>query len=144
MGVTPVCALKTRWKWWRLMLEGALANLLVLGSYWTYHKRRKFDRRVTELAERLESGMSLSTALWMTPAVASRETKLAVAVGEATGDLAKPLRHISSTRMSEATIEAVPRFAYIIILLFLQIGVVAFIVTFVTPKFEKIFREFND
>lgn len=127
----------------RRFCEGAFTNFLVLGFYWSWHKQRRFDRRVADLASHLEVGVPLSEALSMTPGTASGETILAAAVGESTGDLAGPLRQISSTRIGSAVIEVVPRLVYPVFLLVCQVGVVSFLMIFVAPKFEKIMADFH-
>src|SRR5262245_43131504 len=58
------------------------------GYYWVWHRRHSYDRKVAAVADRLEQGASLHEALRETPGVVTRDTLLAVAVGESTGQLA--------------------------------------------------------
>src|SRR5262249_36398673 len=68
-----------------------LLFFLLPGYYWLWHKNHSYDRKVDRLAMLLEGGAPLSHALRETPGVASRETMLAAAVGEATNRLASSL-----------------------------------------------------
>ena len=127
----------------RRFCEGDFTNFLILGFYWTWHKQRRFDRRAADLASHLEAGIPLSQALWMTPGVASRETILAARVGESTGDLVGPLKHISQSRIGSTVVEILPRLAYPVFLLFVQIAIVTFLMTFIVPRYEKILTDFR-
>jgi type IV pilus assembly protein PilC len=127
----------------RRFCEGAFTNLLVMGSYWSLHKQRRFDRRVAELASNLEAGVPLSHALCMSPGTATRETIMAAAVGESTGDLAASLKQIGSARVNSTMIELVPKLVYPLFLLFCQILVVSFLIINVLPRLERIMSEFR-
>jgi type II secretory pathway component PulF len=127
----------------RRFVEGAFTNFLILGFYWSWHQQRRFDRRAADLASHLEAGVPLSQALCMTPGTASRETILAAAVGESTGDLATPLKQIAQSRIGSIVIEIVPRLLYPLFLLGMQLVIVTFLMVFVIPKFEKILSDFK-
>lgn len=124
--------------WFREASEFVFTNMVAIGSFWMWHRRRRFDRKIANLAVDLESGMRLSQALWRTPGAASRETMLAVAVGESTGNLALPLRHVSETRLGPSIVEILPRLFYPLAVIVFQCLIVCFLTLFIVPKFEKI------
>ena len=104
---------------------------------------RRYDQLVEELAERLEGGESLSDALRSVPGVAPREVRLAAAVGEATGALGASLRGADRQRWSAAWLDVAPRLVYPLLVLIFVSGVAAFLMTFILPRFVKIFHEFG-
>jgi general secretion pathway protein F len=127
----------------RRFFEGIIANILVLGSYWTWHKRRRFDRRIIDLATHLEAGMPLSAALEACPGTASSETMLAASVGESTGKLSQALASASQTRLAPIVLEAMPRLVYPLLIAFMMVALVSFQALFIVPKFEKITSDFR-
>src|SRR5207249_1210721 len=60
---------------------GALLFFVFPGYYWV-HQRRRFDTRVANVLDLLEVGAPLDRALALTPGVVSRESALAITVGE--------------------------------------------------------------
>ena len=104
---------------------------------------RRFDQLVEDLALRLEEGESLSHALGSVPGVAAREVRLAAAVGEATGSLGPCLRGADRERWSAAWLDVAPRLVYPLLVLLFVTGVAAFLMTFILPRFVRIFDEFG-
>jgi type II secretory pathway component PulF len=123
-----------------------LLFFVVPGYYWLWYRGHSYDRKVEHVAELLEEGWSLPEALKMTPGVASRETLLAVALGRDTGQLAGCLRALRSparSRVATLWLEVVPRFGYPLFLLLVINGYLAFWMTFIAPRFERLFHDFN-
>jgi len=119
---------------------------IVPGYYWIAYRRTNYDRKVEQVAGLLEEGDSLSDALQQTPGVASRETRLAVALGEDTGQLARSLQSLrNSTRgqLASLWVELVPRFVYPLFLLLVISGVLNFWTLYLVPKYQRIFREMS-
>lgn len=104
---------------------------------------RPFDRLLADLSGRLNSGESLAAALRATRGVAAREVRLAAAVGEATGSLGQTLRAADRARWSAAWLEVAPRLIYPVLVLAFVTGLTAFLMTFILPKFKRIFEEFG-
>jgi type II secretory pathway component PulF len=122
---------------------GTLLFFVLPGYYWVWHRRHSFDRKVERVARFLEQGAPLSHALRATPGVAPRETQLAAAVGESTGQLARCLRSSSSARLATVWLEVLPRFIYPPLLLVLIAGIAGFWALFVFPKMQRIFFDFK-
>jgi type IV pilus assembly protein PilC len=125
---------------WLACLLGVLP---VPGFYWIWYRQNNFDRRIEELARLLEQGVPLHQCLQMLPVVATRETALAAAIGESTGQLGRCLRESARRRMSTIWIDLVPQFAYPFFVLTVIGSVVTFIAYFIVPKFKKIFMDFG-
>lgn len=126
--------------------EFCIAFLLHIGLfpyYWIWHRGRSFDDRVDELVERLESGETLSQALAGVPAVASHETRVAVAIGEATGQLGSWLRRVDRERLSSVWVDVTPRLVYPLLLILFMLGVISFTMVYNIPKFKKIYEDFK-
>ena len=104
---------------------------------------QRYDRLVEELAERLEAGEALSTALRAVPGVSERRVRLAAAVGEATGTLESCLRGAYRERWSAAWFEVAPRLLYPFALLWFVLGITSFLMIYIIPKFKRIFYEFD-
>lgn len=122
---------------------GLLLFFLLPGYYWV-HKRRRFDARLARVVGILMAGVPLGRALGMVPGVASRQTALAVGVGEFAGKLAPALHRLSGRRSAPLWLELLPRVLYPLVLLFLMVmGLVFFISPFILPRLEKMFTEFK-
>lgn len=113
------------------------------GYYWFTYRRNNFDRRLERVAMRLESGYSLHDALCTVPGVASRETLLAAAVGEKTGQLDRCLRAVPRLRLAIIWFEAFPRIIYPFLVLSLILVVVTWHLIVIAPRFERIFADFG-
>jgi type II secretory pathway component PulF len=123
-----------------------LLFIVVPGYYWLWYSGSNYDRKVERVAELLEDGCSLPEALRETPGVASRDTRLAVTLGEDTGQLARCLRSLrnpSRNRLAILWLEMVPRFGYPLFLLFVINAVLVFWMLYLAPRFERIFKEMH-
>jgi type IV pilus assembly protein PilC len=121
---------------------GTLLFFVFPGYYWV-HRQRRFDARVASVLHLLQVGAPLDRALALTPGVVSRTSALAVTVGEFTGQLAQALHHLPGRRSALAWLEMLPRLLYPVFLLFVMLGNVFFMTTFVVPRYEKIFADFG-
>jgi hypothetical protein len=120
----------------------ASATLLLL-PLWIWLRARRFDLRVEQFAEELESGASLSEALRVVPDVASRETRLAAAVGEATGTLASSLRRADRERVGAAWLEVAPRLIYPFFVLLFVLRITAYLMMEIMPRYRRIMDDFG-
>ncbi|MBM4071973.1 MAG: hypothetical protein FJ271_24060 [Planctomycetes bacterium] len=111
--------------------------------YFSWHREHSFDRKVGNVVMLLRQGAPLYAALEMTPGVASRETILAAAVGEASGRLPQCLQTVPRWRVITVWLDAMPRWIYPLFLLTMMSIIATFLMIFVTPKFEKIFADFQ-
>jgi type IV pilus assembly protein PilC len=116
------------------------------GYYWLWYGGSSFDSKVARVARLLQAGYSLHEALLLTPGVASPETRLAVALGEKTGQLALGLRAFRTPARGQLTtiwLEVVPRLAYPLVLLLAINGILMFWTIYIAPKYKKIFQDFH-
>lgn len=113
------------------------------GYYWLWHKSRSFDERAAMLADRLDEGETLSDALRNQPALASREARVAAAVGEASGRLGECLRRADREPFTASWLELLPRLVYPALLLMFIVGVTGFLMAIVIPKLKRIFLDFG-
>jgi type IV pilus assembly protein PilC len=88
------------------------------------------------------AGLPLSAAMAAMPRAFPTILTQMVRAGEASGDLANMLRRTVETMELEATMRAKLRSAllYPTVMLVMTIGVVVFLLTYIVPKFEKLFR----
>src|SRR4051794_32047440 len=123
-----------------------LLFFVVPGYYWIVYRRANYDRKVEQVARLLEEGDSLTDALQQTPGVASRETRLAVALGEDTGQLARSLQAIRNPTRSQLAIlwlEVVPRIVYPLLVLLVIVGVLNFWTLYLAPRYQRLFRDMS-
>ncbi|MGO9465362.1 MAG: type II secretion system F family protein [Isosphaeraceae bacterium] len=101
--------------------------------------------RIMELASELDGGTSLPEALARQRKIASRDAVLLTRVGEATGQLPRALRIASTARSARLPIwvAIASRLGYLLLLLLGLQGVFGFLLYFIVPKFEAIFRDFG-
>jgi type IV pilus assembly protein PilC len=111
--------------------------------YWSWHRWYSYDRKVEQLALILEGGAPLHLALKAVPGVASRETVLAAAIGQASGQMFPCLNRASRGQLATVWLEVIPRLAYPLILLLTANVVLIFMFIRIVPKFEKIFADFK-
>lgn len=119
-----------------------LLTFVFPGYYWV-HKQRSYDSRLSKLAAMMQSGASLNQALLYTPGVVSRETALAVTVGQFSGNLALALSRLPDRRFALQWLQLLPRLVYPLIVVLVMLAAVSFIVIFIIPKFERIFLDFK-
>jgi len=98
---------------------------------------------VATLAGYLELGVSLPHALRAIPGLVSRETLLAVIVGESTGRLGQALSRVTQERSAQIWLQVVSRIFYPVLLLAFLAGVTSFWFDFVAGRMERIYRDFN-
>jgi type IV pilus assembly protein PilC len=120
----------------------SLLTFVFPGYYWV-HKRRSFDFRLARLAAMMQSGATLNQALGRTPGLVSRETALAVAVGQFSGKLAQALHQLPDRRFALQWLEMMPRLAYPLMVLGFMVVTLSFIMIFIIPRFERIFMDFR-
>src|SRR5262249_25677635 len=113
----------------------AVGQFMILpGYYWIWHRRHQFDRKVSKVADLLERGSSLSQALAAVPGVASKQTVVAAAVGESTGNLAMCLRHANQVNLGPVWLEVLPRIIYPLSVFWFTAFMLLWWVTFIGPK----------
>ncbi len=102
-------------------------------------------RRLMALVERLMDGTPVAEALERSRPVASRDAALLAYLGEESGRLPRALRLAANSRSTQLPIwtAITTRLSYIIAVLLVMQTIVGFVLYFVTPKFEAIFRDFN-
>jgi protein transport protein HofC len=105
----------------------------------------RYRGRIMSLAAKLNSGLSVPEALEQVPRVVSRDAQLLARVGQETGRLPEALRMAASSRASQLPIwtAIASRFAYLLGLLLVIQTICGFLLYFVVPKFEAIFRDFG-
>jgi type II secretory pathway component PulF len=102
-------------------------------------------RRTAEIAYLLHQGVSLPEALEAVPGVLPPEAVPLVCVGYENGSLRPAIEQaITARNLFEPVWQSiVPKIGYVCILPGSAVGVVAFIMLTIMPKFQKIFRDFN-
>jgi type IV pilus assembly protein PilC len=114
------------------------------GYYWLWHRQHAFDHKIAHIALQLDMGVPLSHALRINPGVATAETSLAAAVGQATGKLSLCLNRAARGRRSTALLEIIPPLVvYPLVLLIVLGSILTFWMIFLMPKFQKIFSDFR-
>jgi len=107
--------------------------------------RGKYRRRIMNLAAELDSGRSVPEALENVRRVVSRDALLLARVGDQTGRLPQALRMAASSRSSQLPIwtAIATRLAYLLAMLLIMQSVCGFMMYFIVPKFEAIFKDFG-
>jgi general secretion pathway protein F len=102
-------------------------------------------RRTMNLAARLNWGTTLAEALERSRRVVTRDAVLLAWAGQATGLLPKALRMAADARSSQLPIwtAIAARIAYILAVLLGMQGISGFIMYYILPKFESIYKDFN-
>ncbi len=102
-------------------------------------------RRMMHLAARLNWGATLPDALEGSRSLVTRDATLLAWVGQASGQLPKSLRIAAESRSSQLPIwtSIASRLAYILVLMLVMQIISGFILYYIVPKFESIFRDFN-
>jgi type II secretory pathway component PulF len=115
----------------------------VFPGYYFIHLQRSFDRRLNHLADMLGHGVPLERALSHAPGVVSRDTALAITVGQFGGKLPQALARLPDRRLAVQWLELVPRIIYPAFVLLNFTLIMLFIMIFIIPKFESIFLGFK-
>jgi protein transport protein HofC len=107
--------------------------------------RRGSHRRITGLAARINGGTALPEALEQSRKLVSRDAVLLAWVGQAAGTLPRALRMAATTRTTQLPIwtAITARLSYILVLLLVMQNITGFILYFIIPKFEAIFKDFG-
>ena len=107
--------------------------------------RGKYRRRILNLAAQLDSGSTVPEAFERVPRVVSRDAVLLAHVGQQTGRLPQALRMAAHSRAQQLPIwtAIAGRFAYLLGLLLAMQFICGFLLYFIVPKFEAIFRDFG-
>jgi type II secretory pathway component PulF len=107
--------------------------------------RGKSHQRIMDLAAYVNWGAALPEALERTPNVMSRDAVLLSWIGQATGKLPKALRLAATARMNQLPLwtAIAGRLTYLLVLLLAMETVSSFVLYFIIPKLEAIFRDFN-
>lgn len=102
-------------------------------------------RRVMGLASELNQGRTLSQALASQTRLISSDALLLIKAGEDAGRLPQALEAASKCRAAQFPLwlAIAGRFAYILVLLVALQVIVSFVLYFIVPKFEAIFRDFG-
>ncbi len=101
--------------------------------------------RIMNLAADLNQGTALAAALERQPKLASRNAVLLAWVGHESGTLPKALRMATGTRSAQLPIwtAITARLSYVIAILLVAQMISGFILYYIIPKFEAIFKDFN-
>jgi protein transport protein HofC len=104
-----------------------------------------YRRRIMSLAAELDSGRSVPEALESVRRVVSRDALLMARVGEQTGRLPQALRLAASSRASQLPIwtAIATRLAYLLAVLLVMQTICGFMLYYIVPKFEAIFKDFG-
>ncbi len=107
--------------------------------------RGRARRRVMWLAGELAQGRGLSESLTKEPRLISSDAVLLIKAGEDSNMLPQALRMAALCRSNQFPLwlAIAGRFAYILALLVALQTIVSFILYFIVPKFEAIFRDFG-
>jgi len=104
-----------------------------------------FRGRVEHLASLIDQGASLPQALTLVPGLISREAAVLVRTGWASGTLGRALREAAGLRATRQAAwgDAAARLAYLAVACLTMQVVTVFILYFIAPKYEAIFRDFG-
>jgi type II secretory pathway component PulF len=113
------------------------------GIYFFLEKWLSFDRKIERLIHVLEDGYTLEEGLRGIRGLASPETAVLITLGHATDRLSLCLRQSTQRRYGAVLLEVLARFFYPFVLVWFLFGVGSFSMTFIFPKLQRIFKEFN-
>jgi type II secretory pathway component PulF len=128
-------------EWYRFWVVALL--LFVFPGYYMIHMHRSFDTRLRRVLRLLHTGYTLDQTLRLVPGTASRDVAAAALVGQFGGKLPETLQSLPVQRPASRWLEAVPRVGYPLIILGVMFNVVVFAITFVIPKYERMFAHFK-
>jgi type II secretory pathway component PulF len=127
----------------REVLVAMLLFFVFPGYYWIWHRRHGFDAKVATLASYLDMGVSLPAALRAVRGIVSRDTLLAVTIGESTGQMLPALRGVTQNRLATIWLQVIVRAVYPVMIIAFTFGVVGFWVNFIEPKIQRISKDFH-
>jgi len=109
------------------------------------HFKGNYGGRIMNLAAELDRGRSVADALASVRGVVSRDALLLARVGDQTGRLPQALRMAASSRSSQLPIwtAIASRLAYLLAMLLIIQSICGFMLYFIVPKFESIFKDFG-
>jgi protein transport protein HofC len=104
-----------------------------------------FRWRAEMLAALLEEGKSLPEAVDAVPGLFTREAQVLVKTGWSSGRLAEALRLAASARQSRQAAwgNVAGSFAYLVAVICFMQTIIGFVLYFIIPKFEAIFKDFG-
>jgi protein transport protein HofC len=104
-----------------------------------------FRNRVLTLADGLNSGLTLPDALDRAPGVLPRDAEVIVRTGWDAGVPARALAEAAAKRWAPAPqwVNLTSRIAYLLFVLTAMQSIVGFVMYFILPKFEAIFKDFG-
>jgi type II secretory pathway component PulF len=107
--------------------------------------RGRSHQRIMDVAAHLNWGDELPQALEFVPRVLSRNAVLLTWVGAASGKLSKSLRLATNARATQLPVwtAIAGRLTYILALMVAMQTIGSFLLYFIVPKLEAIFRDFN-
>jgi protein transport protein HofC len=106
---------------------------------------RSFRSRVQRLAGLLDEGCPLPAALDQVPSLLSVEAQMLVRTGWETNSLARSLRDAAELRATrQAAWGAIAgRYSYIVVFVIVLQTIIGFLMYYIMPKFEAIFKDFG-
>jgi type II secretory pathway component PulF len=122
---------------------GTFLWFVLPGYYWFWHRRHSFDRKVGDVAYLLAQGATVPEALGSVRGVASRETILAAAIGQTTGQMAQAFRRVQRKDGANLWAEMIPRLFYPLLLLIFLSGIMTFWMIYLLPKLERIYKDMS-
>jgi protein transport protein HofC len=104
-----------------------------------------FRWRVQNLANSLNQGEALPRAIDSVPGLLSRESVVLVKAGWASGRLAEGLQLAASARQSRKAAwgNVAASLGYLVVVVTAMMSIVGFVMYFIIPKFEAIFKDFG-
>jgi protein transport protein HofC len=107
--------------------------------------RGRAQRRILNVVAELNAGKPLPEALEEPRRVVSRDALLMARVGHETGRLAPALRLVGGARPAQvgAWSAIASRLAYLLVVMLVGESISGFLLYFIVPKFEAIFRDFG-
>jgi protein transport protein HofC len=108
-------------------------------------RRGAAQRRLRNLAALLDAGAPLPEAIGLVPGVLPRDAEVLIGVGWKAGRLPEALRNAARARAEGRPIQSrtLARIGYFALVLLMIIVISSFLLYFVLPKFEAIFKDFG-
>jgi type IV pilus assembly protein PilC len=128
-------------EWYRFWV--VVLMMFVFPGYYLIHMHRSFDTRMRRVLKLLHTGYTLDQTLRLVSGTASRDVAAAALVGQFGGKLPETLQSLPAQRPAPQWLAAVPRLWYPLILLGVIFNGVVFVITFVIPRYERMFAYFK-